>query len=200
LILRPLPLTEAALDDAIAEFSRFYLERREQEIKSAGDDERKRHKLHDEFTPRLEMTLDGLQGKLHREIKALVRYAFDAESGYNNVLTIVPSKGQVIDPPEHGLCSKSGRSAPTSCIGTCEITGGAVLRHLLVESAVSGRLALPEFTTTCALSGKRVLNDEVEPSSVTGKMVANALLKTSVPRESCADFGVGVWGFNPKPE
>ena len=29
----------AALDDAIAEFSRFYLERREQEIGSAGDDE-----------------------------------------------------------------------------------------------------------------------------------------------------------------
>jgi hypothetical protein len=32
----------AALDDAIAEFSRFYLERREQEINFAGDDERKR--------------------------------------------------------------------------------------------------------------------------------------------------------------
>jgi len=43
----------AALDDAIAEFSRFYMERREQEIRSAGDDERKRQKLRDEFTPRL---------------------------------------------------------------------------------------------------------------------------------------------------
>jgi hypothetical protein len=31
------------------------------------------------FTPRLEMTLVGLQGKLDREIKARVRYAFDAE-------------------------------------------------------------------------------------------------------------------------
>ena len=39
----------AALDDAIAEFSRFYLERREQEIRSAGDDERKRQKLRDEI-------------------------------------------------------------------------------------------------------------------------------------------------------
>ena len=114
------------------------------------------------------MTLLGLQGKLDREIKARVRYAFDAEPDYDNVLTIVPSKGEVIDPPERGLCSKSGRSAPTSCIRTCEVTGGKVLRHLLVESAVSGRLALPEFTTTCAMSRKRVLNDEVEPSSVTG--------------------------------
>jgi hypothetical protein len=41
----------AALDNAIAEFSRFYLERREQEIKSAGDDGRKRQKQRDEFTP-----------------------------------------------------------------------------------------------------------------------------------------------------
>jgi hypothetical protein len=65
-------------------------------------------------------------------------------------------------------------SAPTSCIGTCEATGAEVLRHLLVESAVSGRLALPEFTTTCALSGKRVLSEEVEPSSVTGKLAASA--------------------------
>jgi hypothetical protein len=34
------------------------------------------------LTPRLEMTLVGLQGKVHREIKAQVRYAFDAERGY----------------------------------------------------------------------------------------------------------------------
>jgi hypothetical protein len=169
----------AALDDAIAEFSRFYLERREQEINSAGDDERKRRKLRDEFTPRLDMTLVGLEGKMYREVEAQVRYAFDAEPGYDSTLTIAPSTGEVILPPDLGLCSKSGRTAPTSCMGTCEITGGKVLRHLLVESAVSGRAALPEFTTICALSGKRVLIDEVEPSAVTGKLVASALLKTS---------------------
>jgi len=54
----------------------------EQEIRSAADDERKRQKLRDEFTPRLEITLVGLQGKLDREIKARVRYAFDAEPDY----------------------------------------------------------------------------------------------------------------------
>jgi hypothetical protein len=177
----------AALDDAIAEFSRFYLERREQEIDSAGDDERKRRKLRDEFTPRLDMTLVGLEGKLHREVKAQVRYAFDAERGYDSILTIVPSTGEVIDPPELGLCSKSGRSAPTSCMGTCEVTSSKVLRHLLVESAVSGRSALPEFTTICALSGKRVLTDEVEPSAVTENLVASPLLKTSALSGSRAE-------------
>jgi hypothetical protein len=87
-------LSSTAALDAIAEFSRFYLERREQEI-----NERKRQKLRDDFTSRLEMTLVGLQGKLRREIKARARYAFDTEPGYDNVLTIVPSKGEVIDPP-----------------------------------------------------------------------------------------------------
>jgi hypothetical protein len=177
----------ATLDDAIAEFSRFYLERREQEINSAGDDERKRRKLRDEFTPRLDMTLVGLEGGVHREVKAQVRYAFDAEPGYDSILTIMPSTGELIDPPELGLCSKSGRSVPTSCMGTCEVTGGKVLRHLLVESAVSGRAALPEFTTVCALSGKRVLTDEIEPSAVTGKLVACALLKTSALSGSRAE-------------
>lgn len=45
-------LIEAAkLDTAISEFSRFYLERRAQEMQAAGDDERKKKKLEDDFTP-----------------------------------------------------------------------------------------------------------------------------------------------------
>src|SRR6266850_754358 len=68
----------AGLDEGISEFSRFYLERREQETKAAGD-ERKRRKLQDEFTPRLEMMLVGLEGKLHREVKLRTRYSFDSE-------------------------------------------------------------------------------------------------------------------------
>jgi hypothetical protein len=77
-----------------------------------------------------------------------------------------------------------------------------VLRHLLVESAVSGRLALPEFTTTCALSGKRVLNDEVEPSSVTGTLAASApnrstLAAASSSRRIPGNAGVAQWQERP---
>jgi len=172
-------ISTAALDEAIAEFSRFYLERREQEMQAAGDDERKRKKLQDEFTPRLDMTLVGLEGKLHRDIKVQAQYAFDGEWRYDSLLTISPSTGKVIDAPELGQCSKSGRTVPRSCLAECAVTGGQVLRHALVESAISGRLALPEFTGVCTLSSKLVLNDELEPSSVTGKPVASALLKTS---------------------
>ena len=46
-------------------------------MQAAGRDERKRKKLQDEFTPRLAMTLVGLEGKLYRELKVRVRYAFE---------------------------------------------------------------------------------------------------------------------------
>jgi hypothetical protein len=49
------------------------------------------------FTPRPEMTLVGLQGKLDREIKARVSYA-SMLSRITQCLTIVPSKGEVIEP------------------------------------------------------------------------------------------------------
>ena len=58
----------AKRDEAIAEFCRFYLERRAQEVQAAGEDERKRKKLEEEFTPRLEMTLVAIEGRLNRQL------------------------------------------------------------------------------------------------------------------------------------
>lgn len=168
----------AGLDDGIAEFSRFYLERRDQEIKAAGD-ERKRKKLQDEFTPRHEILLVGLEGKLHREVEIKTKYSFDSQDQYESVLTVIPSSGSVINAPELGLCSKSGRTVPNSCLSKCEITGAEALRHLLEKSEISGRLALPEFTVVCAQSGKRIFRDEADISTVTGNIVSSALLKVS---------------------
>ena len=173
-------LSEAAkLDEAISEFSRFYLERRAQEMHGAGGDDRKRKKLEDEFTPRLEMTLVALEGKLHRQVRQKTQYAFDSEFQYHSTLTVRPHTGEVIDAPELGHCDKSGKTVPKTCLKQCQITGAFVLQHLLVESEVSSRLALPEFTVLCSLSGKRILKDEAEPSDVSGRLVASSLLKTS---------------------
>ena len=61
-------------DDAIAEFQRFCLERRDEELKAAGTDARKRKKLDDDFTPRLELTLVGAKGALRRDVTLAVRY------------------------------------------------------------------------------------------------------------------------------
>jgi superfamily II DNA or RNA helicase len=170
----------AELDEAISEFSRFYLERREQEVRNAGGDERKRQKLMEDFTPRLQVTLVGLEGELWREVEARVEYVFDQGARYESQLKIVPYKQAIVDPPPLRKCSISGTTVPFTCLAKCEVTGAEALRHLLVESEVSGRLALPGFARQCSLSGKRVLQDESEASSVTGRIVASRFLKTSV--------------------
>jgi ERCC4-related helicase len=173
-------LEEAArLDDAISEFSRFYLERREHETVAAGADERKRKKLEDEFTPRLVMTLVGMEGKLYRRVKVRASYSFEDSSTYDSEITVLPYQNELTDAPISDLCLRSGRSVPRSCLTKCDVTGGEALRHLLVKSDVSGRFALPEFAATCTLSGKRILEDEGERSAVSGKLVASSLLKVS---------------------
>ncbi len=169
----------AKLDEAISEFSRFYLERRAQEMQAAGGDERKQKKLEDEFTPRLDMTLVALEGRLHRQLKVKAQYGFDAESEYHSMLTVTPHTGELVDAPELGLCARSGKTVPKTCLKQCQITGTVVLQHLLARSETSSRLALPEFTVLCSLSGKRVLKDEAEPSAVSGRLIASSLLKTS---------------------
>jgi hypothetical protein len=169
----------AKLDAAISEFCRFYLERRAQEMQAAGGDERKRTKLEDEFTPRLEMTLVALEGTLYRQLEMKVSYQFDTESAYLSTLTITPQTGELVDAPELGLCARSGRTVPKACLKPCQITGALVLQHLLARSEMTSRLALPECTVLCSLSGKRVLKDEAELSAVSGRVIASALLKTS---------------------
>lgn len=173
-------LVEAAhLDEAIAEFSRFYIERRTQETNSAGTDERKRQKLYDEFTPRIDVTLVGLKGDLSREIKMRVQYNLESEENYESVLIVNPSNSSIIDAPELAHCKKTGKRAPISCLEKCEITKDKVLRHLLAESEISNRLALPEHIIICAHTGKRILKDEAEVSSITGKQIIKTLLRTS---------------------
>jgi len=183
----------AELDEAIAEFRRFYLERREQEMRAAGGDERKRRKLEDEFTPRLERTLVGLEGKLYRRLTVKAQYRFDAEPEYSTALTVTPHTGELTDSPKMGQCSLSGRTVPMTCLGQCQIGGVTALQHLLARSEVSSRLALPEHTVRCRLSGKLVLRDEAELSAVSGRVVASSLLRTSAVSGKRAEpehFGV----------
>lgn len=183
----------ASLDPAVSEFSRFYLERREQETLAANGDERKQKKLYDEFTPRLGITLTGVAGKLHRKIEVSVRYKLDSNRTYKDSLIITPFNGNIISSPKLELCEKSRRMVPPACLGQCEISKSKVIQHLLEQSDISKRLALPEHMATCSLSGKRVLKDEAEISSVSGKTVASTFLKTSPlsnKRAEAEHFGI----------
>jgi superfamily II DNA or RNA helicase len=171
-------ISEAAtIDDGIAEFSRFYLERREQEVRFAGSDERKRRKLYDEFTPRFEAAVVALEGDVHREILMRARFDIDEGTDYDCVVKIIPSLNRISNLPPLELCAKSGRVVPKTCLKRCQITGAQILRHLLVKSELSGREVLPEYVEICELSGKRVVEDELSVSDVSGKKVISKLLK-----------------------
>jgi superfamily II DNA or RNA helicase len=171
----------ASLDEGIAEFSRFYLDRRDEEVSCAGNDQRKSRKLHDEFTPRFEATIVALEGRVFREISTRARFDIDEGKGYENIVTTIPSTGKLENLPESGLCLKSGKTVPKNCLSKCQITGAEALRHLLAKSEVSGREFLPEYLETCSLTGKRVGRDELAVSDVSGqKVIANLLHRSEI--------------------
>jgi len=169
----------ATADDGIAEFRRFYTERRAEEVARAGTDLRRAKKLEDEFTPRLTLNAVGLDGSSQRLIDMEVRFRFDDSPVYSSHLLVGGQDGGILEAPPLGQCSVSRRSAPTTCLGRCEVSGAIALKHLLVVSEVSGRFGLPDRVVRCVVSGKRALQDEVELSAVTGAPVLRSLLKTS---------------------
>src|SRR5262245_37801893 len=169
----------AAIDPGIGEFSRFYLERRAQEVASANGDARKRKKLEDDSTPRLDMTIVSLDGAVHRQVKVRVQYKLGGDHRYTSTLCVIPSTEKVTEAPALAQCAKTRAAAPSDCLARCEMSGLPVLRHLLVQSDISSRQALPEHSFVCSVSGQRILSDEAEPSAVSGKVVASSLLKTS---------------------
>lgn len=172
--------TTAQSDPAIQEFRRFYIERRTLEMQSAGNDERRRKRLEDDFTPLLEMTVVAANGRVSREVEMVLRYRMANDEAHEHRLVIIPSEERIVGEPEMGTCSVSGCRAPLDCMRRCEVSRGNVLRHLLVRSEVSGRYARPEHAVRCEASGQTVLRDEVTRSDVTGRMVATDLLQTSV--------------------
>jgi superfamily II DNA or RNA helicase len=174
-------LTEsAALDPAIEEFSRFYLERRAIEMQAAAEDDRKRQRLEEEFTPRCETTLVTLQGNVYRKLKIRTTYTLGSDiTPYSSVITVVPSRQKITELPALETCAVTGSTVPSECLSSCEITRDRVLRHLLRQSAVSERRARPEHLVRCSLSGKSVLPDELSKSSVTGRSALTSLLQTS---------------------
>ncbi|WP_211250692.1 DEAD/DEAH box helicase [Arenimonas donghaensis] len=173
-------LADAALNDpGVAEFRRFYLDRRRLELESAGDEDRKRKKLEADFTPRVEAELVGLSGRVWREAIATVRYSIDGSGTFSNAITVRPSDQAVLSQPPFATCAVSGRRVPETCLAKCDISGAMVLPGLLVQSQVSGRRALEMNTARCAESGKLALLDELAQSAVSGLRALSGLMRRS---------------------
>ena len=176
----PVVTQKATFDEGIQEFTRFYLERRSEEIKAAGNDERLRKRLEDEFTPRLGMTLVAAKGQVSRQVEVSVEYRVGSTHIYSDKITVVPGVGSLIDSPEIGICDLTKKKVPASCLAICDISKTELLRHLLVSSGVSSRQARPEYLVTCSLSGTKIFFDEAAKSDVSGRLVSLGLLSTSV--------------------
>jgi hypothetical protein len=100
-------------DEEIAEFCRYYEERREEEVEAAGNDTRRRQKLSDDFTPRLDMSLVGPEGEVRRDVAVRVRYGFASGGDYESEIVVRPSTGDILQAPETDLCVLSGHKVPT---------------------------------------------------------------------------------------
>jgi len=165
-------------DHGIAEFMRFYTERRSEEVEAAGRDALRAERLHADFTPRIAATLVGLSGEVTRLVELRVTYTLDG-ARYASVLKITPRDAQVVEGPAIVRCSKSGALAPSDAIGRCDASGGLVVRHLLQKSEASDQHALREYMIRCSVSGLLVLPNELEQSAVSGDQVLRTLLKQS---------------------
>jgi hypothetical protein len=172
-------LQKAMQDEGVAEFCRFYLDRREQELEAAGSDPRKRKKIQDDFTPQLEAFLVGLQGTVQRRLQVNGTFDFGSEPPSESVIAVIPAENRMARSPGLSRCSRTQKLAPLDCLGRCEVSGVPALKHLLEKSEESGRVALPEFMETCAATGKRAVRDELEESAVSKQRVIKSLLKTS---------------------
>jgi superfamily II DNA or RNA helicase len=169
---------KATQDPGVSEFCRFYLDRRTQELAAAGPDVRKRKRVEDDFTPRLDTNLVGMDGTVRRQLRLKTLFDLGSEHEYESTIAVIPAERKR-KCPELYRCPVSQKVAPAECFARCEISGFSVLRHLLTSSEVSGRLALPEFIEQCAATGKRALQDELEESSVTHQKILKSVLKTS---------------------
>jgi len=174
-----LVLDEANRDPNIVEFNRFYLERRDAELRSAGKDARKRKKLEDEFTPQIDTTLVALDGQVSRRVILKVRYLLDGAS-YESDLAIMPSADRIDTAPALEPCALTRVEVPADCLAACELSGLRALRHRLARSEVSGRYGLPEHLLRCSLTAKSILVDEAGMSDITNAVVDRTLLKSCV--------------------
>lgn len=172
-------IQRALQDNGVSEFCRFYRERLAEELKSTGDDSRKKKKAEDDFTPRIELRLVGIEGFVCRQLLTTVSYKIDSDDVYKSTLKTLTCANQIIQSPKMAECGQTNKSVPQECLSKCDISELKVLNHLLIKSEISDRKALPSYLVKCSMSGKQVLSDEVEKSIISGNFVISNLLKES---------------------
>ena len=173
------PLAQAiAADSDVAEFCRFYLERRAEELARAGKDPRLQHKVNENFTPSVAADVVSLQGVCYDEVHCNVCFSVQGVDGYEATLRAAPAAGQLLEEPERRVCEQTGLRVPLGCLEVCQPEGKWVLRHLLEASEETGRWTLRGKLVTCQITGKKVCPDEAARSTVSGVVALKSHLVT----------------------
>jgi superfamily II DNA or RNA helicase len=165
-------------DNDVGKFCQFYEARLREETEKAGQDPRRLRKIEGDFKPAVFAEIVGLEGARYHVGKLSVRFSLQGAT-YDAALEAIPVTAQILREPDRQTCAVTNLDVPDACLGVCEITRSAVLKHLLKASEISGRLGLAEHLVSCPLSGKKVLSDEMESSDVSGLRAAANLFLTS---------------------
>lgn len=166
-------------DRDVAQFCRFYEARKEEELSRAADDERKRRKLEEDFSPKVFPTLVGLEGRSYESVALRVRFLVDAQGPYEAILRLIPAARRIQAEPARIRCEVTGLLVPDVCLEKCLVSGRVALRHLMFRSDLSGRHALKEYAKTCSKTNRLLLPDEIATSATSGAEISKDLLKPS---------------------
>ena len=99
----PLLAQAVEADRDVAEFCRFYEERRTAELVRAADDPRLRHKVSEDFTPIVIADIVGFHGVRYDEVRLQVRFSLQGEGCYEAIIRTVPVAAQVLEEPVEGI-------------------------------------------------------------------------------------------------
>lgn len=167
-----------AADPSIAEFRRFYEQRRDEDLRRVEAGSKAAQRIHATLTPTVKASVVGVSGVRYEIVEVRIRAQID-QAIHAAHLRLVPATGQVIEEPERGRCASTSRSVPVGWLERCAESGQLVLSHLLVASEFSAQRALPELMAICVVSGKRMLHGELGVSDVSGARAHPSYLRTS---------------------
>ena len=170
---------DVARDQGIAEFRRFYDERRARELPGAGGDARLARKLEEDFTPRLDASVAAIRGRVHRVVEARLSYVLADGQDCASTIRVAPSSPATLQAPALASCARSGTRVPADALATCAVSGLRVMPGLLVASEESGQRALPEHAGRCSVTSRRALSTELEACAASGRLALRRLLVPS---------------------
>lgn len=175
-------VAKAIVDEQdLSKFARFYSQRLAEELQKAphpGLQDRVRK----QFSPRVASDAVGVLGVRYALLQVSTKIRIDGQGPYSADYEFISGpldRGRVSSTSEWIACQETNRTVPVSATGVCAVSGTRVLLHLLLRSAVSGRLALKKHMVSCELTGAVLLPDELEVCSVSARRVRKDLLETS---------------------